>query len=686
MYKILFAVFFLVWISTAYGVWLNRKLKLHWEGFLAPIGFGAVLFLAQLLYYPTQLFNASSLYIHSASFLVFSVGVYLSIVQFKQLKAQFMHKDMLWVVAFVVVFAWIVSQMSLDLGFADGQMYLNHIAQNVSIDRLNEFNLWTGLRGQEFDTLYLFQGYFHFAGSLIVLINAFAALGIGSLINNLVISVWGLGLLYAVISAMMIVDLVKYLTPSDRQLRIPLLVFTLFFTNFYFWKTTFSFYGNTWRSLFIALMVYVAYRMIKTHETNYKYVFALVFGAALASSSSALFIGFSVLLSYAFFSYKEALPNSFRDLSIMGAPMALFVLAVTYKDHFTIFVFLLGLSLTYYLSFFTNQHQRFFDRLDKVVSKHYRLIFLGLLPGIAIIFSLLDTFLLDPEYIWNITHYFNDHAQYDMVKNYLFLHSRWYDNVLNLFRWLGLFFVLVYHRDAREKRYLFLHALYLMVFILNPLSTSFVAKFLASNVYYRAYEALFNVFTETVLLVVVFQALKSYAYFKIGFILSLVLVVGFTHVESYVWRAGNSAYGFYISQGEGIDPIFKLNSRELEVIRALVRETETSAQERLTLVSHIDGVRTFLPHAYQLFTPRQYWSAWDRVNQEFYHLARRWYGWERRPDDLDYSRTCGYLVEFKVDYVLNEVWMNAPFDQALNMCTTVIYDNFYFKLRKVNTE
>jgi len=56
---------------------------------------------------------------------------------------------------------------------------------------------------------------------------------------------------------------------------------------------------------------------------------------------------------------------------------------------------------------------------------------------IAIVFSFIDMN-LDPNYPWNLNHYFNNHANYDMVKNYLFLYSDWMDNGLNVLRWIGV--------------------------------------------------------------------------------------------------------------------------------------------------------------------------------------------------------------------------------------------------------
>ena len=104
---------------------------------------------------------------------------------------------------------------------------------------------------------------------------------------------------------------------------------------------------------------------------------------------------------------------------------------------------------------------------------------------------------------------------------------------------------------------------------------------------------------------------------------------------------------------------------------------------QITVVSHADGLRTFTPNVYQVFTARQYWSSWDRIDQDFYQVARMWYGWEERPEGLDYTKSCSYLIKYKIDYVISEKWENYEFDNAINDCTDIIHENYEFNLRKV---
>ena len=213
MIKLFFVVGITILISTTLGLLILERLRLN-NGkleYAAPIGFAALLFGLQILYYPIQLFNLSSIWIHIITGSIYFVLLVLSLTRLKGLIKQYLRLDTLWVLVYFVFFLYAFYNVSISIPRADGQMYLNYIAQNIDNNQLNNFNLWTGLVGEEFVTIYLFQGYFHFAGFLVKFVNLFSMLGIGSKIDTIVISMWGLGSLYALISGMFIINLANYI-------------------------------------------------------------------------------------------------------------------------------------------------------------------------------------------------------------------------------------------------------------------------------------------------------------------------------------------------------------------------------------------------------------------------------------------------------------------------------------------
>ncbi len=685
MVKIFFVVGITIFISTGLGSFLTKKTSIK-QLYSAPLGFAFLLFSLQLFYYPIQLFNLSSYYIHVITTIIYGLLLIYSLLNIKDIFYEYLRWETLWILVFFLVFLTIFYKSSISIPRADGQMYLNYIAQNVDIDKLNDFNLWTGLRGSEFVTIYLFQGYFHFAAFLNVFVNSFSnLLSIGSTIDSIVISMWGLGSIYSLISAMLIVNIVKSFNWKSIWLDNIILFFTLFYTNLYYWKTAFSFYGNTYRSLFMAMFMYFLFLYVKENNKYYLAFASIIFGASIAASSSSLFIGFAILFGFTFYLYLSKNDEAFQYVALIGLPMVLYVLAIVYKDYISLLLPLVLFSVLFYSMLFNTKFQNILKSINSTVSKHAKLIFLVILPLIAIAYSIWDV-ITHPEYIWSIYHYFNNHANYDMVKDYLFIHSNWMDNLLNVFRWLGLLSLIATRNKQKQINYYLWQSAFVLLFFLNPLTTSFISRMFASNVYYRAFESLFNVFSEILIFGLLLNRFWNIKSLRSLIVVSFVSIVIISNYQSFVLADTGASYGYYINEGKTVLPLYKIKNSELEVIRAFQDEYERldiTSDHQITVVSQVDGLRTFLPDVYQVFTARQYWSTWDRIDQDFYQVARLWYGWEERPEDIDYTKSCSYLVKYNIDYVINEIWENAPFDQAINDCTDVIYENYEFRLRKV---
>jgi hypothetical protein len=680
-----FTILWLVFISSGLGVGFTQFFKFKLGKFSAPVGFAILLFSAQLLYYPVQVLNLSSFYVHLLTAVLLFLASVFAITKIKYIVLEYFTWDVFWIIAYLALFFIAFYNSSLSMPRADTQMYLNYIAQNENTQNLNLFNLWTGLEGSEFVSIYLFQGYYHFIAAISFFIKQVNHVFTGLYYpESIIISAWGFGFLYAIMSGLVIVNVIDKFKTRTPFINWTIALYALFFVNFYYWKVAFAFYGNTWRSLFMAMMMFYLYEYTKSKRFVLILASSFIFGASIAASSSSLFIGFSILLGFAFYLMIQKQNDAILMSSYVGLPMVVYVLFLMYNDHPNIFLPLLMVTLLYYSHLFNQKIKEIIKTITNFISQRAILIFLIILPLIAIVFSIYDV-IVDPQYPWNMFHYFNDHRGYDMVIDYLFIHSSPLDNVLNLLRWTALI-LLVSNKQQDQDKFFKWHIILMFVFLLNPLSTSFVSKAFASNVYYRAFEAVFNVFTEIYFLFIVFKIFDGKKTVQYVMATLLIFITLSAHYQSLILHDPQSLYGFYIREGQKIDPLYKLLPRELDIILAYREEIKDKKPRtsQFTIVSHADGLRTFEPRTHVLFTARQYWSAWDRVDQDFYQIGRMWYGWEEKPSDLPFNRTCEFLKTFNVDYVINEIWINHQFDQALNECSNVVYGNQDFRLRKVN--
>ncbi|MEG3003969.1 MAG: hypothetical protein RR878_03370 [Anaerorhabdus sp.] len=225
----------------------------------------------------------------------------ITIINIKKVIKKLLKVETIFVILSLLVFFFVFYNCFIDIEFSDAPMYLNYISQNINNKHINLFNLYTGLVGAEWDSLYLYQGYYHFTSFLCWLINIphylFNSTGY---VENIAISTWSMGMLYNILSSMVFISIIKYFKWENKVIEYSVLIFTLFFSNFYYLRIAFSFYGNMFRTLLITLLIFLIYQWAKEEKDQLKYLFVLVVAAGLACSSSFLFISFTVLFNCLF--------------------------------------------------------------------------------------------------------------------------------------------------------------------------------------------------------------------------------------------------------------------------------------------------------------------------------------------------------------------------------------------------
>ena len=685
MTKLLLIVLLIVLSAYGFGLELQARFSTQKKSLALPLGMAVLFFSLQLFFYPIQYFNLNSLWIDGISSIVLVLGLGLTFKNRKALIHQVKHIPFLWLLAYGLVFGYVLYHSSISMPFSDSQMYLNYIAQNSSIDHLNTFNLWTGKLGQEFDTIYLFQGYYHFAGFLNLAVNSlYRYVSIGHEISVIVTSVYGLGLLYALTYGLSIVNFIDTIDVKSKLTKIVLYGLALFYFGFYYYRVVFAFYGNTWRTLFITLLVFELYHY-SHHRDKAHLIFGCLFlGAAISTSSSSLFIGFAVLYGFAAYAFSQKMPQVLEKLGFLISPIVLYALVMFSHDHNALFYPLLAITILFYGFVLVPQAQPILRVLNRWLSKLAIPIFVILIPTFAMIMAYLIV-KENPNYLYGFQHFFQNHSDYDMVQDYLFLYSDQTNIIMNGLRYGGLIVLISTARKHTQNRYLLWTFLAVTLLFLNPFATAFVSKTMASNVYYRAYDAIFNPFTELVYVAFVFDALAQKRTLQFLLIGIVVYAVGRYHYGSLVQSSSYSGYGFYIDEGKTVMPYEKIPYREYATIQAFKERisSETAKTDQWTVISHADGLRTYVPQAYQLFTARQYWYEWDRVDEVFYYAARRYYSWETKLYPTTFATGCMYLQQFKVDYALIDTLDNSEFYAEALRCSDEVFSEDGFSLLKV---
>lgn len=675
MLKIGIAVLMVLLVSTSYGVMLNKWIKFKLDDFVTPIGFALLIMLLQLCYYPAMFFNLSSNYEHVVSLIVFLVGIVYGMLHIKEIVEEYCQKRTIIIgIAFAVFFV-VFYQCYIDISFSDAQMYLNYMSENINIDHVNMFDLWTGQPGAEWDTIYLFQGYYHFGSFIAWLVNAnYYLFNVGGFVDNIVIETWGLGSIYSIVSSMLIYNFAKYFG-KNKCIKNLMLFFGLFYLNFFYWRVVFSFYGNTFRTIYMCALLFYLYRYLKEKNIDFKYICIVISFAGLAFSSSYLFISFAIMYALMVYTFYTKERNSIRDMADFVLPLLCYALACFSRDNVPLFIIGIISASLYFLLRNKGFFIRITDAIEGFLHKYSIQIFV---VGVAVVLAVggaIYYFYINPGYEYNYRHYFENHTSYDMIKDFSFIYTGKSQNLPNILRWIGIIVLLISKPENDGDRFLKTTMLIMFVVFLSPLSVIGISKLIASNVYYRTFDVVFNPLTEMLFIGIIlnkFSKKPSY-YLMTAFVAYMII---YAHAFSYLNHYAGE-YGFYINRN--VLPKYKISNDSLEVIRAFEADVEMNPDEDLRVVSHAEGLRTFVPHAWQIFTTYQIYYPDTRINYEFFEQARNHYPYETYYE-TDFSSACQYIERFDIDYAIIEWNQNPDFDIEVSKCMTKLYGNYTYRL------
>ncbi len=689
MVRIILGVILFIIMCTGVGIEASKFLNIKKPGFYTVIGFVVFFCLLQILYYPAQIFNLPFAYIRIVSLLLLGSGLIVTFTNYKDVIKEIFRKEMIIVLISVLIFSFIYSKMFLDIEFSDAATYLNYISQNINIKKLNMFNPVTGLKGHEWDIYYLYQGYYHFGSFVCWLINSpFYMFHVGGFVANITICTWTLGLIYSVISTMFIINLIEYFNFKNNLFKVAIYVYSLFFANFFYWKVAFSFYGNTYRALFGAILIFWIYVWLKEENEQIKYFFPVIITAGLSFTSSYLFISFVIMFSLAVYLFIIERQKVIYDMFTFVAPIAVYGTIMFGKVYLFILIPALLFLAVIYIGRLFKPVRRTMLYLDDFFYKHIKLIVFIILPIVLVLLTLYLNF-IKTGFVPKIPHYFENHQNYDMVKDYYFVYSTIIDNFFNVIRWVGIGLIIYNAKSVEDK---FLKVLIIITFyiFLNPLTFSAVAFGLTGIVYYRLIEVVFNPFIELLIFMHVFKLLDFNLNIKKVFAILILVCVLIGNVMSFN-DSKLGLYTFYINGGKDTTPLEKISQNEIQAIAEMKKAIDNceSCKDKwqIVVISQTSALRTYMPEIYQIYTSRDNYYVESRLNEAFFQITRRHYPWLNEEVEPEYEDTCGYLTtSYGIDYILLEYWENPEFDKYSDACTVTNFTGSNYKVKTVIKE
>ena len=198
----------------------------------------------------------------------------------------------------------------------------------------------------------------------------------------------------------------------------------------------------------------------------------------------------------------------------------------------------------------------------------------------------------------------------------------------------------------------------------------------------------FNPFTEIMMFMAVYKFLDWNKVGKIVLNITIVVVVILGNVFSFM-EYKDGLYSFYITGGKQTTPYEKISQNEIQAIAELSKLVKEDNYDKwqIVVISQTSALRTYMPNIYQIFTSRDNYYVEARLNETFYHIARRHYPWINDGIVPQYELTCTFLQEnYGIDYVLLEYWENSEFDKSSDPCTVTYFTGSHYKVKKVVKE
>ena len=667
---IITSTLFILLLAYCLGMSLIKRLHINLNGILAiPLGFFSLLGLNQFFIYFFIIFKLPSTYFFLNYFLlsiaIFALGV-------KRIKWSLPSRKTILVSTLMFIYVLFMvyqsSQRTLGSNGFDTVHYLSMVMEGANQAFFSYVQYDNGLSTINVNVQYDFQSYYYFGSMLVYAydrINQWISPYYFDLSSS--VFIWISSILYFAINFLMTIEIVKRTFYKHRLLGSALGIFILFFASNFYYTNIFTFFGNTYRTLILVFMYFIIHEFMKDKINVHAFslLFLLTSSALISVSSSGFFIG-----AMALFGVVMVLIRYYPDIKlgrvlvILSLPTLLFAIFYLSANNQAKLMVLAGLMILFYVVLLI------FDFLPTKIQSSFkwflRNIIFFILPVCVAAIALFLRFKGAQA-----THsFFENHKRYDMVWYYFDLELLPF--LVNIM-WFTIFFPFIIL--AKTKFATFIRILFLT--FINPISYVFVYQYLASVVYYRAFELIFNSHTLTIMLTFAFFLINSKRlrnYISIG-LTGFVLVISIIQINTF--------YNPIFVAEETFSPLYKLDRTQIEPLQVLKTKIALEKYVNPVVISQIEPIRGFVdvytPIANETIRGLDKFKTIPETSKLLNIFVNRdHYGQMIFDVEPDYENTCKYLIEIKADFVI--VNKSTYYEIGSNQ-----FEPLYFRVRECGT-
>lgn len=548
---------------------------------------------------------------------------------------------------------------------SDSVFYMSMVSENAFSEKWISMEYYTGRVVEYFLPLYDFQGFYHFFAHITKIgakfIDAF---------SYSPIYIWSALSLFLLCLFESIFTIFMYVHDKNRTIGYIYLLFA-FTWSCTSWNYLYGYLGNSWRVIFLTLMMMCAYFYCKDKRVIYLTLILLSTCAMIACSSSGLFISLfatGALVVYSFLYDNNIKNNIAAYFTTLSAFVYLFFLVYANVGNMVVFFILAYfIGLCVYLI------------LRKLKFKYRVLVvILGIICLICISLIIPSSFSFVSFFDRNIN---------EMTVNYFVFDSLGTISA-NLVWILSVVYLLFNNTKILMNNQYFKYLLLVMMLFLNPVVGRFLMEYVTDTVLYRSYEIFFNSFNLVFLAYGVFNLVHNFKYKILRY--CMLLISSILLVFGIYENLNDSPYSFDLVKE--INPIYRIPEDELDLDLQLA-QLANSSYGRLRVISQFPFTKGIVRNIYLAFgidTVRSFCTTCNTLEGPVEEptpifnlfLLRDYADQMIYSVPADYEGACDPLFEHRFEYLLldksqtrldNGVYV--PIYYNMRACFDVIYEN-----------
>ncbi len=486
-------LFFLLFTSYNIGEFLTSRCGLTLNKWLTIlVGYLGFVMMFQLLYYPAQWFQFSSVYLGICGGLFLVICLLFDLFRIKNVKKVFVNKA-IWVILFLAFVCFFLYMRTLphDYWYFDDCFYLPYMFDNAHARHLLMIEPRSGFDVSKLNSLYSYQGYY-LIGSFFILAFDFLGSLFSFSFHYLSIVHYFLSMPTFVLLFISFYGMGQMIT-KEKKMRLLYYGLCVFYSVFlpYFANILNNVYMNGYIGIFALGTIFIPMIISFLHayiQGDRRYVLCILvsFFAMISYASFSMFLIFVSLFTMLLYQIIKKEKIFFLDYFVMALPLVIYIFSFVFheKSFLVIPMILLYLLVVFLYDYFHRRNTRLDERMTVIVSYGIKICLVLFLLG-SFLFSILGfTSATVIDYMSRIiTNYF---PVYSNTEFYYFFVP------ITLFY---LFTVFIFFYLVRKNRKLSFVSWWIALIIgvfLNPLTIGFVSTCLTGDAYERIFILILN--------------------------------------------------------------------------------------------------------------------------------------------------------------------------------------------------